>query len=401
MYLSRFGVKDYKCLGEIDIPLTPIHVLIGENDAGKTSLLEAMEAFYESAEKPLQQVFPAPWNGRELVRHGSREPRIELWGKWDVRASDKSTHSAPNFRYGFAVEFPPDGERCSSPGDWTEDVDGREPLRPAGRKEETTIRMLRSGADPSRFGKSKEAVSAVSFAMKGAYRHALNPRVTATPATFSEQRKFKMDPDGYGLATLLDDILSFDPEEFVALRKRFCSLFPQFRSVRLSTEYAVRRRPTPNGLHTSDVAVGKGIYFDSHRGAIRAQHASDGAVLLLAFLAVAHLPEPPSLLLIEEPENGIYPERLEQVVRLLKELVQRSEGKPFPQIMMTTHSPYVLSHFEPEEVTFLSRPPDDPDGAVRARPLRDAPNIKERLADGFYLGELWYNLSEEDLFGER
>ena len=33
MYLSRFGVKNYKCLGEIDIPLTPIHVIIGENDS--------------------------------------------------------------------------------------------------------------------------------------------------------------------------------------------------------------------------------------------------------------------------------------------------------------------------------------------------------------------------------
>jgi len=36
---------------------------------------------------------------------------------------------------------------------------------------------------------------------------------------------------------------------------------------------------------------------------------------------------------------------------------------------------------------------------VVARPLRDAPHIDERLAGGeFYLGELWYNLDEEELF---
>ena len=86
---------------------------------------------------------------------------------------------------------------------------------------------------------------------------------------------------------------------------------------------------------------------------------------------------------------------------MLKEMVHRSEGVRFPQIILSTHSPYVLSFFEPEEVTFLSRPPDDPNGPVRARPLREAPHIKERLADGeFYLGELWYNLSEKDLFGD-
>ncbi len=27
MFLSRFGVKNYKCLGEIDIPLRPIRPL--------------------------------------------------------------------------------------------------------------------------------------------------------------------------------------------------------------------------------------------------------------------------------------------------------------------------------------------------------------------------------------
>ena len=122
---------------------------------------------------------------------------------------------------------------------------------------------------------------------------------------------------------------------------------------------------------------------------------------MLGFLALAHLPDPPTLLLIEEPENGIYPKRLGEVIQMLKQMVSRTEGVRFPQIIMTTHSPYVLSFFEPEEVTFLSRDPKKPEAGVRARPLRDAPNIRERLGGGaFYLGELWYNLSEQELFGE-
>ena len=40
-------------------------------------------------------------------------------------------------------------------------------------------------------------------------------------------------------------------------------------------------------------------------------------------------------------------------------------------------------------------------GAARARPLRDAPHIHERMGeDQFYLGELWYNLSENELFAD-
>ena len=44
-----------------------------------------------------------------------------------------------------------------------------------------------------------------------------------------------MDPDGFGLATLLDDILGYDAERFLALRRDFCEFFPQFRSIRIET----------------------------------------------------------------------------------------------------------------------------------------------------------------------
>ena len=46
MFLSRFRVRGYKCLEDIDLALTPIHVLIGPGDSGKTGLLEAISAFY-------------------------------------------------------------------------------------------------------------------------------------------------------------------------------------------------------------------------------------------------------------------------------------------------------------------------------------------------------------------
>jgi predicted ATPase len=113
-------------------------------------------------------------------------------------------------------------------------------------------------------------------------------------------------------------------------------------------------------------------------------------------LALIHSPNPPKVLLIEEPENGIYPKRLEEVISLIRRLQEAPSGRATPQIIMTTHSPYLLSSFRPEEVTLMAR--KDGTGPVQAHPLRDAPNIEERLGRGeFYLGELWYNLSEEEL----
>jgi AAA15 family ATPase/GTPase len=39
--ITRFRVRNYKALRDVTLDLTPIHVLIGPNDSGKTSILEA------------------------------------------------------------------------------------------------------------------------------------------------------------------------------------------------------------------------------------------------------------------------------------------------------------------------------------------------------------------------
>jgi hypothetical protein len=254
----------------------------------------------------------------------------------------------------------------------------------------------------ARGGFSERHLNAAAKIVKPAQKYALDANVMGVPAAIDPARKFRLDPDGFGLATLLDDILGYDPERFIGLRTDFCRFFPQFQNVRIETENALRRHYAQDGRHQSSGEVGKGICFETRLGArIRARQASDGALLFLAFLALAYVPTPPTLLLIEEPENGIYPKRLGEVIRLLKRLAHRPDGVPLPQIIISTHSPYVVSFFEPEEVTFLGRPSEDADAPVRARPLRDAPHIHERLAGGeFYLGELWYNLTEEELFGD-
>jgi predicted ATPase len=108
MYLSRFGVKNYKCLADVDIPLTPIHVLIGQNDSGKSSLMQAIDAFCASPQTTLVESFPAPWTGGELVRHGQTPPRVELYGEWNALGGENdAAHSG--MRYGYTVEFAREG----------------------------------------------------------------------------------------------------------------------------------------------------------------------------------------------------------------------------------------------------------------------------------------------------
>lgn len=386
--MTSFGVKNYKCLRDVSLALTPIHVVIGQNDSGKTALLESMLALHRSAQGPLASAFPGEWDGRELVNENAAEPCVEFDAEFSAGPDDH------RMKYHLRTQFPESGKGCHRVDEYLEE--GVEILRRSQHNH--TITMIAGKLGLEENDKRKCEIFAEVMGIAHLYR--FDPKLMMLPAVADPNRKFRMDPDGFGLATLLDDLLGYEPERFIDLREQFIQFYPEFRSVRIETETAMARPYLESGRHPSSQGTGKGVFFETLNGRrIRAQQASDGAILFLGLLALTHVPEPPRLLLIEEPERGVYPKRLEQVLRLLQELERKPPGVPIPQIIMTTHSPFLLSFFEPEQVTLMSR--EGGDGPVRARPLRDAPNIVDRLGGGeFYLGELWYNLSEEELFAD-
>lgn len=388
--MTRFSVKNYKCLADVDIPLTPIHVIIGQNDSGKTSLLEAILALHQSVVTPLPSAFPGKWEGNDLVYEGANDARI------DFEAGFRNHHSAVSNEstYHLSVLFPEKGSWCNRVDEW---FDNGEAHHIAQFRSHVSGLLARLDSQESPEERLKLNDLAETIGIARLYR--LDPKMMAVPASIDPLRKFRLDQDGFGLATLLDDILGNDYKIFGKVSDQFCTYFPQFRKVRIETESASSRQYSEAGLHAMGQGVGKGIYFETIQGrTIRAQQASDGAILFLGLLALMSAPNPPKLLLIEEPEKGVYPKRLAEVIDLLRKLEADSVNRPVPQIILTTHSPLLLSSFKPEEVTLLRR--EVGTGPVKAYPLRDAPNIEERMGGGeFYLGELWYNLSEEELLG--
>ena len=99
--ITRFRVQNYKALRDVTLDLTPIHVLIGPNDTGKTSILEAIAALCRSTDHDLRHAFTGSWDGRMLVWRGSSESTIVL----GVSATDDQSE----FDYELDCRFPPSG----------------------------------------------------------------------------------------------------------------------------------------------------------------------------------------------------------------------------------------------------------------------------------------------------
>ncbi len=55
--ITKLHVKNFKCLYDVTIDLAPFTVLIGMNDSGKTSLIEAIRLLGRTTKEEILQVF--------------------------------------------------------------------------------------------------------------------------------------------------------------------------------------------------------------------------------------------------------------------------------------------------------------------------------------------------------
>lgn len=108
---------------------------------------------------------------------------------------------------------------------------------------------------------------------------------------------------------------------------------------------------------------------------------SDGTLRLLALTLLAYAPTTPSVVLIEEPENGIHPKAMETVMQSLASVYDA-------QVLCATHSPVVLSLLESSQILCFGKTAD---GAVdiirgsnhpRLREWQSALNLGELFATG-------------------
>jgi predicted ATPase len=113
---------------------------------------------------------------------------------------------------------------------------------------------------------------------------------------------------------------------------------------------------------------------------ILAKFASDGTLKMLAYLTVLYDPDPPQLIGIEEPENQLHPRLLPELVGECRAASARS------QLMVTTHSPFLIDALKPEEVWVLYR---DEEGYTKAKRTADMQGVQEFINNGATLGNLW------------
>jgi predicted ATPase len=113
---------------------------------------------------------------------------------------------------------------------------------------------------------------------------------------------------------------------------------------------------------------------------LRPHNVSDGTLRALAIASALYGGS--SLVVLEEPENCVHPHLLEALMSLARD-------SP-PQVILTTHSPYLLDHARPEEVYVVEK--EGLETKVgRLSAMKELKAVRRFLEEGGTLGEAWYS----------
>ena len=191
------------------------------------------------------------------------------------------------------------------------------------------------------------------------------------------QPQMELAHTGANLAGVLDRLRDERPERFEALNKELARWIPEFDRILFET-------PQP-GHRSIALRTREGNH------AIKAADLSQGTLVALALLTIAYLPEPPSIVCLEEPDHGLHPRLLRDVRDALSRLTYpegSNEDRNPVQVIATTHNPYFLDLFRehPEEIIIAEKLGLD----AKFSRLSDRKDLEEILGDA-PLSEVWYS----------
>jgi len=367
--IERFTAKNYGCLKDVTVALTPLHAFIGPNDSGKSTLLRGVRTVVQFAARGF-------WHDQT----GSLKPFDPGLVDWfSPNAQSRSlelTWGEMTYRVGQSGAFAPaDPNEPEKPGE----VDDEVLIR--GERAHSKHRSLRARPtggerhdDSSLFqyalNKGVSGQAAWSFFMRGPRMLRLDPNALRAPSKLlaSLNAVDFEDENGRGLAGIYDVILNQHLEGYLSIQENLRKLFPSVKSLGLQN--------MSDSTKEIRVQLWSGEW-------IPGGFVSEGMLYYLAFEAIRYL-SPGAVLLIEEPENGLHPARIVEVMQVLREISKTT------QILLATHSPLVINEMQPEEVSVVTR---NPETGTKITPMKETAHFEKR-SSVYALGELWLSFAD-------
>ena len=173
----------------------------------------------------------------------------------------------------------------------------------------------------------------------------LEPSAMRSPALYSDQRR--IDIRGANLPATIERLRKNEAQKgqvYASLANKLSDLIDDVRELQVRDD---ERTET----FTLEVRGRDGVLHP-------AVSLSDGTLRFLVLATLAIDPETKGIICLEEPENGIHPERIPAMIRLLEDIAVDPDygvdnDNPLRQVVINTHSPVVMGNVNREDVVYI------------------------------------------------
>jgi len=349
MALQSVRVRNFKAIVDSrTVRLGPLTAFIGHNGSGKSSLIEALET-YQSIIVDGLDVAMQRWLGIEHVRHLGAEPKERAGKALNAMVFELSIGASvrKSTRLEMAVNNDAAANRMF--------IAHEKSVHANGWFIENNLERVESALEPG---------LSILASARGGHREVAQQVVTWQFLTLQPERMglpvpqqrtgggVRLAKDGSNIADYLLDIQRLDADAFEGIVRTMAYVLP----------YARDLQP----MLTSELERKAYLQLAESNFKVPGWMLSTGTLRVLALLAVLRHPEPPPLIVVEEIENGLDP----RSIHLLVEEMRTAVLAGLTQVVLTTHSPYLLDLLKLDQLVLVAR---DGNGEPRFhRPSDDA-----------------------------
>ena len=328
--IQKIQINNYKSIHSLELEMKPINILIGSNGSGKSNFIGFFKFLKNIYDRNLQNHIAEEGSSEDILHFGSKVSS-SISGKIDFREEDERFHDAyefelkPNadyqlfFQDEFAIHYIHEPDEVAFPI--------RERIGLSGQMESSLSQWVSSigmGVITN-----MESFRVFHFHDTGK-TSALRKPAQVLDNDFLRE-------DGANLPAFLYWLQQKHPKEFKKIEMVIRSVAPFFDCFNLKAE-----KLNEEQIRLRWKEKGTDAYFN-------AKHLSDGTLRFIALATLLLQPEPPQVILIDEPELGLHPFALNKLSALIQKASVRT------QLIISTQSANLVDNFEPEDIITVDR----------------------------------------------
>ncbi|GAB4196370.1 MAG: AAA family ATPase [Sandaracinaceae bacterium] len=386
--LHSLAIRNFGILGDVEVRLERLNVLVGPNGSGKSTLLDVIDFLGDAARSQLADAVEVRGGLARLRTRGQPE---SSWVEIEVRAV-VTAHAHENALDEYALAFRPISltgpgstrrivveqseqfrfKRTGKQGRRITLKGGKLSISDSGRARQLTLDKEAFGlAVLPHLGKNEGAaeVRKVQELFTTFRVFDVDAEAARRPAHVRDASRLRNDASN--LAAFLAYLATDHRDAFSALVEDARAVVPGLADLRLRQ------------IGGADEAVAIDVVDHGLPGATPLADGSFGTVRALALLAMLYDPKPPLLTCVEEIDHGLHPHVFDRLVDRLREASART------QFLIATHSPALVNRLRPSELIVCER---DEDTGLARIPAIDPEDVQKVMADSPYgLGEIWFS----------